>query len=275
MPGTASIKALFGIMFQKATGIQSRNLALLPINHLAVIKRNKQLRVALLEDDRDQGRLVQNWLRTAGHGCTHFTCSRTFIQNVKRDSFDLLILDWLVPDRSGLDVLRWVRENLDWLIPVIFVTAMDCEDDIVRGLELGADDYITKPVRPRELLARIGAVTRRSCNTDESHGVMELEPYQIDPGSRSIRRNGETIKLTQKEYELAFFLFRNLGRVLSRAHILENVWGRNPVVNTRTIDTHVCRIRGKLGIAADSGWRLSSIYQHGYRMERVPRTNEN
>ncbi len=227
------------------------------------------MRVALLEDDLDQGALITRWLSDASHSCEHFPSSQKFIQQIKKDSYDLLILDWLVPGMSGLEVLTWVRENFEWRIPVIFVTAMNEEDDIVTGLENGADDYMTKPIRQRELIARITAVTRRASSFDEEEKIIEFEPYQIDRTNRCISRDGKGIELTQKEYELTLFLFRNLGRVLSRAHILENVWGRNPVVNTRTVDTHVSRIRGKLGIAPETGWRLSSIYQHGYRLERL------
>lgn len=227
------------------------------------------MRVALLEDDLDHAALVNQWLTNAGHKCEHYTNSHDFIRNIKNESYDLLILDWLLPEMSGLEVLKWIRENIDWQVPTIFVTAMDREDDIVSGLQAGADDYMVKPVNQRELLARMKAVERRSAAISEEKDIVDLEPFQIDRTNRSISRDGEAIELTQKEYELALFLFKNQGRVMSRAHILENVWGRNPIINTRTVDTHVSRIRGKLGISPEDGWRLTSIYQHGYRLERV------
>lgn len=227
------------------------------------------MRVALLEDDVDHALLVSQWLTNAGHRCEHYTKSHEFIRNIKNESYDLLILDWLLPEMSGLEVLKWIRENIDWPVPTIFVTAMDREDDIVSGLQAGADDYMVKPVNQRELLARMKAVERRSASINEEKDIIDLEPFQIDRANRAILRDGEAIELTQKEYELALFLFRNQGRVMSRAHILENVWGRNPIINTRTVDTHVSRIRGKLGITAEDGWKLTSIYQHGYRLERT------
>ncbi|MGE0383813.1 MAG: response regulator transcription factor [Gammaproteobacteria bacterium] len=227
------------------------------------------MRVALLEDDIDQARLLRKWLIDAGHICEHFDAGRTFVRQVKRESFDLLLLDWLLPEMSGLEVLDWVRENLDWRIPIIFITTMDREEDIVRALEHGADDYITKPVREREMLARISAVARRALQADEAKPIIDLDPYVIDQEHRTITRGGAAIDLTQKEYELAAFLFRNVGRVLSRGYILQNVWGRNPDINTRTVDTHVSRIRSKLGIAPESGWKLTSVYQHGYRLEQT------
>ena len=194
---------------------------------------------------------------------------KPFIRNIKRDSYDVLILDWIVPDMDGYEVLRWVRENFDWPIPVVFVTAKDDEDDIVRALEQGADDYIVKPAKQRELNARISAVARRASTIDEAQNELEFEPFYIDLNNHEIKRDGERVEVTQKEYELIVFLFKNIGRVMSRAHILESVWGRNPDINTRTVDTHVSRIRTKLALQQDAGWKLSSIYQHGYRLEKV------
>jgi two-component system, OmpR family, response regulator RegX3 len=226
------------------------------------------VRIALLEDDPDQALLVRKWLGDAGHHCEHFNASKAFIREVKRESFDLLILDWLVPEMNGLEVLDWVRDNLDWRIPIIFVTTMDREEDIVKALEHGADDYMTKPVREREMQARISAVLRRTAAVDETRPVLEFEPYAIDQENHVVSNNGSKVELTQKEYELTLFLFKNAGRIMSRGHILQSVWGRNPDINTRTVDTHVSRIRTKLGINPDGPWRLSSIYQHGYRLER-------
>ncbi|MGR8920838.1 MAG: response regulator transcription factor [Gammaproteobacteria bacterium] len=227
------------------------------------------MRVALLEDDMDQAALFVEWLKSAGHTCEHFDNGKVFVRSIKHDSFDALILDWMVPDMDGFEVLRWVRENFDWAIPIVFVTAKDSEDDIVRALEEGADDYVVKPAKQRELIARVGATVRRASSVDEGQSTIEQDPFVIDLDNHQIQRDGEKIDVTQKEYELIVFLFRNIGKVLSRAHILESVWGRNPDINTRTVDTHVSRIRSKLSLAPDSGWKLSSIYQHGYRLEKI------
>ena len=223
----------------------------------------------MLEDDQDQAVLFLEWLKGAGHTYEHFKSGKQFIRNIKHDSFDVLILDWMIPDMDGFEVLGWVRQNFDWPVPVVFVTAKDQEDDIVRALEQGADDYIVKPAKQRELLARISAVARRAATVDEAQTFIQFEPFHIDLANHEIKKDGKRIEVTQKEYELVVFLFRNIGRVLSRAHILESVWGRNPDINTRTVDTHVSRIRTKLVLAAEMGWKLSSIYQHGYRLERL------
>lgn len=226
------------------------------------------MRIALLEDDQDQANLFLEWLKGAGHTCEHFKSGKLFVRNIRHDSYDMLILDWMVPEIDGFEVLAWVRENFDWPIPVLFLTARDDEDDIVRALQQGADDYVVKPAKQRELLARITAVARRASAVDEAATQVAMPPYLIDLANHAVYREGVRVEVTQKEYELIVFLFRNIGRILSRGHILESVWGRNPDVNTRTVDTHVSRIRGKLEITPESGWKLSSIYQHGYRLER-------
>lgn len=233
------------------------------------------MRIAFLEDDPDQAQLLQLWLEEAGHACVHFEASEGFLREIARESYDLIILDWILPNMSGIEVMRLVREKHDWPIPILFVTQRDQEEDIVKALEAGADDYMAKPVKKLELLARVTALARRASGLRESDTeTIELAPFRIDFSNREIEAHGEKIKLTQKEYELSAFLFRNIERVVSRSHLLESVWGTNPDINTRTVDTHVSRIRQKLGIAPEIGWRLSAIYQHGYRLERITSAEE-
>ena len=145
----------------------------------------------------------------------------------------------------------------------------DDETDIVTALEAGADDYMIKPVKQMEMLARINALGRRSLAQDDQKQILEVPPFTLDPVARTVERNGDNIEMTYKEFDLAMFLFRNIGRIMSRGHILENVWGRNPDINTRTVDTHISRLRNKLGLNKENGWKLSAIYQHGYRLEKL------
>lgn len=231
--------------------------------------RGGGLRIAILEDDVHVGQLICLWLEDVGHDCQLFGSGAAFYTAIARDSFDLLVLDWMLPDTSGDVVLAWVRQHIDWPMPVIFVTRRDSEEDIVHGLNQGADDYIVKPVRQKELLARIGAVMRRSQKAAEVEGLLAVPPYQFHLTNRRVSCRNKEIELTQKEYELVLFLFRNAGRMLSRGHILESVWGQSADLNTRTVDTHVSRVRTKLELNAENGWRLSSIYHYGYRLERV------
>jgi DNA-binding response OmpR family regulator len=225
------------------------------------------LRIALLEDDKDQAALVNLWLEGAGHEVKIYPTSREFQKAVARDSYDLLVLDWILPDINGDEVLKWVRETVDWPIPVLFMTQRDAEEDVVHILELGADDYMAKPVSQAVLIARINALGRRARPQEEIDQSTDYGAYHLDPKTHTISVNGEPIELTSREFDLAWFLFRNSGRVLSRGHILEAVWGSSPDLNTRTVDTHISRLRKKLNISEQNGWRLKAIYQHGYRLE--------
>jgi DNA-binding response OmpR family regulator len=139
----------------------------------------------------------------------------------------------------------------------------------VTVLQYGADDYLVKPLRKLELLARIDAVVRRTRPAGGSDEAAEFGEFHVDAARRSITRRGEAIDLTQKDFDLAVFLFRNQGRLLSRNHLFEAVWGKSTEINSRTIDTHVSRLRTRLGLAPENGWRLASVYQHGYRLERL------
>ncbi|MSQ51908.1 MAG: response regulator transcription factor [Betaproteobacteria bacterium] len=227
------------------------------------------MRIALLEDDRDQIALLRGWLEGAGHSLHAYERGRDFLREVARESFDVFLIDWMIPDKSGVEVLAWVRANIKERVPVLFVTARDAEDDIVSVLQSGADDYLVKPLRKMELLARMEAVLRRTRPADAEDEVTEYGEFRIDAARRSIAWRGEDIDLTQKDFDLAVFLFRNQGRLLSRNHLFEAVWGKSTEINSRTIDTHVSRLRTRLGLTPENGWRLGAVYQHGYRLERL------
>ena len=226
------------------------------------------MKIAVVDDDQDVASLLCLWLEEEGYTCVSYHDGQDFTRNVGNEQFGAVLLDWMMPEVDGEQVLAWLRSKRDWETPVIFVTSRTTEDDMVRILNEGADDYITKPVSRRELLARITAVTRRSSKRAPQE-VIEIGPYQIDPQSRSLRFEGESIKLTDKEFELATYIFTHIGRLLSRNQILSNVWGYEADVNTRTVDTHISRIRKKLHLTPENGWRLSSIYHQGYRLERL------
>ena len=175
------------------------------------------------------------------------------------------MLDWTLDSgSSGLEVLHWIRRTLTSDVPIIFVTSRQAEEDIVQALRAGADDYLAKPVRQHELLARLYALARRAQPEAE---ILRCPPYTFDTSAREVTMNDEPVKLTEKEYELAVFMFKNRGRVLSRQHLLTSVWGTSADLNTRTVDTHASRLRKKLRLLASERWKLTSIYQHGYRLE--------
>lgn len=230
----------------------------------------QKLRVAILEDDPDQAELVGLWLTHAEHTVDSHADAASFLRAVRHDSFDMYLLDWVLPDLSGIEVLKKLRREMDDYTPTIIVTARDEEQSIVRGLEAGADDYLVKPVRQAELVARISAVLRRAAGGKPEEEDLDVAPYSLSFANKTVGLNGEKIRLTNREFELALFFFRNAGKMISRNHLLESIWGiENKSVSTRTIDTHVSRLRKKLQLGEENGWKLSAIYQHGYRLERV------
>lgn len=227
------------------------------------------MRIALLEDDVVVGTAMQHWLEAAGHTVHHFTSGKTIVREAARESFDLFMLDWHVPDLSGREVLSWLREKQQSTTPILFATSRDSETDIVAALQAGADDYMVKPIRRLELLARVDSLLRRTRPKASEVEPISIGPYLINLVDRIVTVSGEPIEMTDKEYDLTVFLFRNIGRLTSRGHISESVWGRSSDVQSRTVDTHVSRVRKKLELGPARGVRLTPVYNFGYRLESV------
>jgi len=231
------------------------------------------LRIAILEDDPDQLALLTRWLTNAGHSVHGYPLGNEVLKFAARESFDLFVLDWEVPDVSGIEVLRWIRANLSKSVPILFVTVRDTEEDIVYALNEGADDYMIKPARQGELHARVGALLRRAYpQKDETRFV--FPPYEFDTQSGIARLNGAVVELTPKEFELAVLLFRNPERLMSRGHLQEAIWGHSGGhsgdLATRSVDTHVSQVRRKLALRGEFGIRVAAIYNYGYRLKRLP-----
>ena len=222
------------------------------------------MRIAYLEDDPDQAALIKRWLESVGHQCHHYDRGHALQRALAQESFDVFVLDWHLPDTDGLQVMKEIRDRAPQAV-VIFVTARDRDDDVAKVLAAGADDFLGKPVRRAELLARIDARAKR---IQPSQGPVTVEPFVLDREARTLSRDGQPLTLTDKEYQLAEFFFTNLGQLLSRKHLLEAVWGLRADVKTRTLDTHMSRLRSKLGLH-EGNLRLQSVQQFGYRLERV------
>ena len=232
------------------------------------------MRIAYLEDDAAQADMVRHWLVEAGHSCTHQSSGRDFMSLLRRETFDLLVLDWEVPDMTGFAVLEELRASGN-KVPVLFATQRDDETSIVGALSHGADDYMTKPVRQAELLARINALGRRSgVSSDADQTVFTLGPWEVNREKRQILVDGELARLTDKDFDLASYLFQNVGKLLSRAHLLEKVWGIMTPIESRTVDVHISRIRRSLQIRPERGYRIKTVYQHGYRLEEAGEQGE-
>ena len=227
------------------------------------------MRILHLDDDPLQRDVVQAWLRPAGHEVVAVATGAEALRALERGGFDLAILDWRVPDVSGEEVLRWIRRRQPRM-PVIFATANDTEEQVAYILGAGADDYLVKPLRRVEFLARIAALARRARGGADGGGVVTLGPYQVDFERRSIALGGQALRMTPRMTDVALLFFRKRGELVPRAQILEEVWGGRAQVETRTVDTHVSRVRHALELDGRHGWRLAAIYQHGYRLEEVP-----
>lgn len=227
------------------------------------------MRLALLEDDAAQAATLAGWLRGAGHEVRPFHLAADLVRECGHESYDAYLIDWMLPDRSGHEVLCWLRRERGDTAPVIFVTSRDSEEDIVTALQGGADDYMIKPLRRLELLSRLDAIWRRTLR-HHAGDCIDLPPYRLELASRRVLRDRTEIEgLTEKEFQLATVLFQNIGRLMSRGHLLETVWGLRAEIPTRTLDTHVSRVRRKLELQPANGFRLVSAYNFGYRLEKV------
>ncbi len=223
--------------------------------------------VGLLEDELPQAQLLSGWLREEGYAVSHCDNGGSFLELLEKETPDMLILDWQLPDCEGIDILARVRQEFKFDGPIVFATAKDSEEDIVRGLSAGADDYIIKPLRRLELLARLAALWRRS-STEKSERVT-LGPVELDVANRQAFLDGHEVKLTSTEFKLAVCLFVHCGKLLSREFLLSEVWGVDARLDTRTVDVHMSRVRKLLKIGPNMGYCIKTVYRHGYRLEAL------
>lgn len=226
------------------------------------------MRIASVEDDTAQAEQICQLLEEAGFTCASFATGSAFLRALRDQAFDLILMDWQLPDVSGYELVSWVRQHSGRLPPILFLTSRVDEADIVAGLTVGADDYLAKPVRPAEFVARVRALLRRAY-PDAVHDdeLIRQGAYIVDARRRCIALTGHMVDLSPREFDLALFLFRNIGRLLSREVIEQAVWGRAMDAGSRTLDTHVSRLRIKLALRPEHGVRLTSVYSHGYRFE--------
>lgn len=215
------------------------------------------LKILIVEDEQAIASLLQLSLSKAGYSTVCVYDGISAADLLDKDHFDLVLLDIMLPGASGYELMEYIRP-LE--LPVIFITAKNSVDDRVRGLRMGADDYIVKPFELVELLARVESVLRRY---NKVQSQIEIGGLSIDTRSMLVRRDGREIPLTHKEYDLLLLFVRNVGTALYRETIYERVWGSNYLGDSRTVDLHVQRLRKKVG------WedKIQAVYKVGYRLE--------
>jgi len=231
------------------------------------------MKLAILDDDADHNRLIAQTFAVE-HDCICFDTVPGLLRYLQRETIDLLILDWNLPSGSGLSVLTWARANLPSSLPVLMITSRSGDEDILSGFAAGADDYIVKPAQTTILKGRVEALLRRAYPPVETGGVETFGEHIFDVARQSVRIGDAVIDLTAKEFQLAHLLFRNLSRAMSRGYLLERIWGLAPDLPTRTLDAHISRIRLKLQLRPQQGFRLSTVYSYGYRLEKLEQPEE-
>ena len=227
--------------------------------------------ILLVEDAVDLAQVIVRELEVAGYEVVHAADGLAALELDARHAPDLVILDWMLPKLDGLEVLRQIRQSS--AVPVLMLTARGEEADRVIGLEVGADDYLTKPFSMRELLARVRALLRRiervqqilAADRDRAGTPIEYGALRLDPGAYQANLDGVPLDLPRREFELLHLLLRNPGRAFSRSYLLDTVWGESYVPGDRSVDNAIMRLRRKLG---DLGGAIETVWGIGYRLRR-------
>jgi DNA-binding response OmpR family regulator len=223
--------------------------------------------VLVVDDEQIVREVVARYLRREGYRTLEAGDGVSARDMIERDPPALIVLDLMLPGLDGLELCRWIRGRSD--TPVIMLTARGEEADRIVGLDLGADDYVTKPFSPRELVARVRSVLRRSPEARSPQRI-EFGDLVIDHGTREVSRAGEPVRLTAREFDLLWFLASNPRMVFSRDHLMDRVWGYEPAADTGTVTVHVRRLREKVEAEPSAPRRLVTVFGVGYRWDAEP-----
>jgi DNA-binding response OmpR family regulator len=229
---------------------------------------NDRQKIFVVEDDADIARLVRHHLEAAGYRARVYVTTHAVLADALKERPALLLLDIMVPGGDGIELCRQIRQSGETLrgTPIVFMTARTSEADRIRGLEIGADDYITKPFSPRELVARVKAVLRR-CEAPPSPTVIRAGDLEIDALSMVLTVRGAVITATATEFRLLHYLARHAGRVFSRDQILDAVWKDTAFVSPRSVDVYVRKLRAKIEVDPEEPRYLRTVRGAGYRFE--------
>lgn len=235
----------------------------------------KHKKLLIVEDDPELSTGLLLYLESQGFDVTLVNDGEKGLQKaISLPGFDLIVLDAKLPSRSGFDVLREARSR-GVSTPILMLTGLGGHDDKMRGFELGADDYLTKPFSTEELLARVQAILRRTQQeTEDATGVFDVGGLRVDLGEKTITRDGEPISLTDLEFRLLRYLMLHRGRTATREQILRDVWGLPSDVETRTIDRHVNALRKIMDGEDEDSWPIKSVYGIGYKLVGAERVGQ-
>jgi DNA-binding response OmpR family regulator len=232
------------------------------------VKQGDGMRIAILEDELDQLRLISHAMAGLGHTCHEYTDGQSLLDALERQRFDLLILDWSLPDIDGPALVNAVRCACGNRLPILFMTDRGNAAGMAESLHAGADDFMIQPLSSAELEARVGGLLRRSYPALHEPQLV-FGPYQFLPAWRTVKVRGVRVDLRNREYDLALFLFQNIGRLLPREHLYEEIWGASFEALSRSLDTHLSRIRAKLDLHPSNGFLLVALRGLGYRLETI------
>lgn len=225
--------------------------------------------ILLVEDEPAIREMTKIALEREGHRVSGVEDAQSAIQLMETDPVDITLVDWMLPGRSGIELVRSIRKDkLTRHLPIIMLTAKSDDHDITTGLDAGADDYVTKPFSPRELNSRIRALLRRSADFGDV-SVIEHGPVKLDMAAMQLIVNEQHIALGHTEFKLLQFLMKNAGRVYSRTQLLDHVWGRGTFIEERTVDVHILRLRKSLKLYT-SDQLIETIRGAGYRFTATP-----
>ncbi len=230
------------------------------------------MKIAILDFDLSQAKSVCEILANIGHACHPFDSSIKLLQRLSLDPYDLLVLNVQRPE-DETNLVQGVRRLVPASVPMLYITGSANEDEIIASLDAGANDYMFRPIRRRDLVTRVLVLLRRAYPSRTDDEQLHFGSYMFELRRGRLTIMGTLVDVTRKEFDLALLFFRNIGRPLSRALIVETVWGGSPPEMSRTMDTHVSRVRHKLGLIPGRGFRLAPVYGYGYRLDQVKPNN--
>ena len=220
---------------------------------------DEHYKILLAEDDLKLRDIVSRLLKAGGYDVDVVTNGNDACSKATSNIYDLMILDIMMPGKDGREVCKFVREKYD--VPIVFLTALNKERDVINGYEIGADEYITKPFSTSLLIAKVNALIKRYKGLIVKKGILKVDEIEIEPAMRIVRVNGQQVDMAPKDYDLMMFFIDNKNMILSRDQILDNVWGMEYSGYDRAVDTHVKSLRASLG---EAGAHIETVFKAGY-----------